>query len=168
MKQLITLILLIGLLSCNNQSSKIKTLQNRIDSLETKLTHIYKPGFGVLMSNIQAHHSKLWFAGNNKNWNLAQYEVKELKEIIADILKYQNEREESELIEMINPAIDSLNIAIKQQNSKSFENSYLFLTELCNNCHQSTNFEYNLVKVPKNSPFTNQDFKSLKSSSFSE
>ena len=32
------------------------------------------------MGGIQTHHAKLWFAGINDNWKLAQYEIDEFKE----------------------------------------------------------------------------------------
>jgi hypothetical protein len=162
MKQITILILMLGFFSCNQQSVKIQEVQNRIDSLETKLANVYKPGFGELMSNVQSHHSKLWFAGKNQNWKLAEFEIKELNEIITDIQKYQKERKDSELIEMINPALDSIDLAVKQENSASFISSYSLLTNSCNNCHRLTNFEYNIVKVPDSSPFSNQDFKTEK------
>ena len=159
MKQITILVMLLGLLSCNKKLDKIQVLQNRIDSLETKLANSYKPGFGELMSNVQAHHSKLWFAGISENWKLAKFEIKELKEINADIIKYQTERKESQLIEMLNPELDSVSLAINQKNVNLFKHNYTLLTNSCNNCHFTTDFEYNVVKIPDISPFTNQDFK---------
>jgi len=162
MKYAVILILALSLFSCNQQSNKIKVLQNRIDSLETQLAEVYKPGFGELMTNVQSHHSKLWFAGKYQNWRLAKFEIKELNEIVADILKYQTERKESQYIKMMNPALDSLNIAIEQKNKILFKTSYTLLTNSCNECHLLTNFEYNIVKIPDSSPFSNQDFKTKK------
>ncbi len=162
MKYIVILILALSLFSCNQQSTKIKVLQNRIDSLETQLAKVYKPGFGELMTNVQSHHSKLWFAGKYQNWKLAKFEIKELNEIVADILKYQTERKESQYIKMMNPALDSVNIAIEQKNKILFKTSYTLLTNSCNECHLLTNFEYNIVKIPDSSPFSNQDFKTKK------
>jgi len=81
--------------------------------LEIKLANTYKPGFGEFMNGIQAHHSKLWFAGQNDNWKLAGFEVHEIMEAIEDIQKFQTERKESQMIGMINPALDSINNAIQ-------------------------------------------------------
>jgi len=80
---------------CSQQTDKTQLLQNRIDSLEGKLADTYKPGFGEFMSSIQVHHNKLWFAGQNDNWKLAEFEVNEIKETVEAIEKYQTEREES-------------------------------------------------------------------------
>ena len=111
------------------------------------------------MSSIQVHHSKLWFAGQNQNWKLADFEVHEIMEAIEDIQKFQTERKESQLIKMINPALDSINYAIQQKNPALFKSSFTFLTNTCNGCHHAANFEFNVVKIPDSQPFSNQDLK---------
>ena len=160
MKFILLIILSISLFACDEQTENLKILQNRIDSLESKLANTYKPGFGEFMSGIQAHHSKLWFAGQNENWKLADFEVHEIMEAIEDIQKFQTERKESQMIGMINPALDSINNAIQQKNPAFFKRSYTLLTNTCNNCHRATNFEFNVVKIPDTQAFSNQDFKS--------
>lgn len=159
MKQTFIIILTFGLFACNQQIDKTQALQNRIDSLEHKLADTYKPGFGEFMSSIQTHHSKLWFAGQNENWKLADFEVHEIMEAIEDIQKFQTERKESQMVGMIDPALDSINNAIQQKNSALFKSSYTLLTNTCNNCHREADFEYNVVKIPDSQPFSNQDFK---------
>jgi hypothetical protein len=159
MKQIILIWLFIGLLGCSQTTKNSQNLQNRIDSLEQKLADSYKPGFGEFMSGIQAHHSKLWFAGQNQNWKLADFEIHEITEAIEDIQKYETDRKESQLIGMIKPAIDNVNMAIEQKNPELFKSSFIFLTNTCNSCHQAANFEFNVVKIPDSLPFSNQDFK---------
>src|SRR5680860_607559 len=115
MRQILLIILPFGRFACNQQIDNTKILQKRIDSLEIKLANTYKPGFGDLMSGIQTHHSKLWFAGQNENWKLADFEVHEIMEAIEDIQKFQTARKESQMIEMILPPLDSVNDAIQQK-----------------------------------------------------
>ena len=164
MKQilLILLIFALGLISCNKQTDKTDTLEKRVDSLEVKLSETYKPGFGEFMSNIQAHHAKLWFAGLNHNWKLADFELHEIMENIDDIQKYETERKESKMIVMIKPALDSVNTAIEQKNLKLFRNSFSALTYTCNGCHRAADFEFNVIKIPGEQTFSNQDFKTHK------
>ncbi len=99
------------------------------------------------------------FAGQNENWKQADFEVHEIIEAIEDIEKYQTERKKSQMIGMINPALDSVNIAIEQKNSELFKSGFALLTNTCNNCHRVVNFEFNVVKIPDMQPFSNQDFK---------
>lgn len=159
MRILLLLIPVLGFISCNHQGENTKALQIRMDSLEKGLADTYKPGFGEFMSNIQAHHARLWFAGQNENWDLADFEVHEIIEAVEDIQKFQSERKESKMIEMINAPLDSINKAIQLKSPVLFKNSYLLLTNTCNNCHHATNFEFNVVKIPDNQPFSNQDFR---------
>ena len=158
MKQAFLMLLAVAFFSCNQQAGETQTLQKRVDSLESKLANTYKPGFGEFMSAIQAHHSKLWFAGQNQNWKLADFEIHEIMEAVEGIQKYETERKESQKIVMINPVLDSVNSAIQQQNLALFKSRYILLTNTCNNCHQATDFEFNIVKVPDAQPFSNQDF----------
>ncbi|MBL0183123.1 MAG: hypothetical protein IPP96_12825 [Chitinophagaceae bacterium] len=111
------------------------------------------------MSSIQVHHAKLWFAGQNQNWKLADFEVHEMTEAFNNIRQYQSERKESEKIEIINPALDSVNAAIQQKDPALFKSGYVFLTNTCNNCHHAVDFEFNVVKIPEIPPVSNQDFK---------
>jgi len=158
MKTIISIFLFFALISCKQQTNEISKLQERIKVLEAQVANSYKPGFGELMSSVQAHHAKLWFAGIHKNWKLAEFEVHEITEVLDDVKKYQNEREESKFIDMMDPALDSITSAIKNKEVTSFKNSYIFLTNTCNNCHLETEFEYNIVKIPEIQQYSNQDF----------
>lgn len=159
MKQILLVLLFIEIWGCGQPTKNSRNLQNRVDSLELKLAESYKPGFGEFMSGIQAHHSKLWFAGQNQNWKLADFEIHEIMEAIDDIQKYETDRPESHLIKMINPAIDSINQAIKKEDPTLFKTNFTYLTNTCNACHRAVNFEFNVVKIPDSLPFSNQDFK---------
>jgi hypothetical protein len=156
---IIIIVLAWGLVSCNQQPNDTNTLSSRIDSLERKLTQSYTPGIGEFMGSIQTHHSKLWFAGQNQNWKLADFEVHEMMEALENIQKYKSDRKESKMMDMLNPSIDSVKNAIKLKNPLLFERGFIILTNSCNSCHKATEFEFNLVKIPEKSPFTNQEFK---------
>ncbi len=146
---------LIAAAGCGQNNSE---LQSRIDFLEHKLDSAYKPGFGEFMTNVQIHHAKLWFAGQNQNWGLAEFEVNEIKENLENIQKFQSERKEAQMVIMINPAIDSVSLAIRQKNPELFKTTFTSLTNRCNTCHKLVNYSFNQVKIPDTSPFSNQDF----------
>jgi hypothetical protein len=44
----------------------------------------YEPGLGEFMTATQLRHAKLWFAGKQNNWDLAAYEIDEIKEGLED------------------------------------------------------------------------------------
>ena len=153
----IILLIVCGTSSC--QQSKQNALQQKVDSLEKKLSNTYKPGFGEFMSSIQVHHAKLWFAGQNQNWQLADFEMHEIAETLDAIKEYQTEREESKKVDMLKPSLDAVKDAIDKKDATLFTSSYLLLTNSCNNCHKAVNFGFNVVKIPETPPFSNQAFK---------
>ena len=159
MRSFFLLIIIPSFIACKQQADNTKSLQSRVDSLEKKLATTYKPGFGEFMSSIQIHHAKLWFAGKNRNWELADFEMHEIGEAIDAIKEYQTEREESKKVDMLKPSLDAVNDAIQKKDSALFNSSYLLLTSTCNNCHKAVNFGFNVVKVPDTAPFSNQSFK---------
>ena len=159
MKQVGILFVVLALFSCKQDSDKITQLEQRIDSLEIKLNNTYKPGFGELMVSIQSHHSKLWFAGQNQNWKLATFEIHELEETLENIITFKTEREESKFIKMIRPNVDSVTTAIKQKDLIQFASAYSKLTQTCNHCHRLNDHGYIHIKIPKISPYSNQNFK---------
>lgn len=159
MKQISLFILSFALFACNQQTDNTQILQTRIDSLESKLADTYKPGFGEFMSSIQIHHNKLWFAGQNQNWKLADFEINEIKESLDGIKKYCSDRPETNSIGIIEEPLQNVTNAILQKNITEFRNSYTILTSTCNSCHQTTQHEFNIITVPTIPPFSNQSFK---------
>ena len=114
------------------------------------------------MMGIQEHHAKLWFAGTNANWKLADFEIHEIMEAVDDIQQYDTERSETKEIKMIIPPIDSVAEAIKIKDESLFRRSFVMLTNTCNNCHSAVQYDFNMVKIPDNPPFSNQVFKPAK------
>jgi len=157
--KLTILLLSCGLIACKQPEDNSAKLQAQVNELQKQLAETYRPGFGEFMNSIQIHHNKLYFAGENQNWQLADFEVKEIIESLENIPKYCADREEAKFLTMLQPAIDSVNKAISQKSSTLFKSSFVVLTKTCNNCHRATNHAFNVVKVPEVPPFSNQDFK---------
>ncbi len=124
----------------------------------------YVPGLGELMAGQQVRHAKLWFAGENKNWRLAAYEVDELKEGFDDVVKLHPVLEDSHIpVSKLVPTIikgplGEIDTAVEARDKSRFETAFDKLTAACNQCHQAANFGFNVVKRPTAPPFTNQEF----------
>src|SRR5690242_16562105 len=146
------------LTSCD-ESPDTNKLQLQVDSLNQKLSNTYSPGLGEFMSGIQVHHAKLWFAGKNENWKLADFEIHEIMEAVEDIQKFNTDRPEVKSIGMISASLDSVNAAIVKKDPAAFIAGFNLLTNTCNSCHQSTDHGYNVIKVPDSPPYSNQEFK---------
>jgi hypothetical protein len=149
--------------SCNNPAGNAgQALQSTVDGLQKEVKNSYRPGLGEFMLGIQTHHAKLWFAGINKNWKLANFELGEIKETIEDIKQYNSDRSEVKSIPMIEPVLDSLDQSIQNKQPESFKNNFELLTKTCNNCHLATEHEFNVITIPTAPPVTNQDFSAKK------
>ena len=134
-------------ISCTQPTLGTEALQAEIQRLQQRLDSAYTPGLGEFMSGIQVHHEKLWFAGKAANWELADFELGEIKE-----------SHEVASLPMIQPPLDSLAAAVKKQDPTAFKSGFLLLTTTCNNCHQATKHGYNVIRVPTTPPFSNQVF----------
>jgi hypothetical protein len=124
----------------------------------------YTPGLGEMMTLQQMRHTKLWLAGEAGNWDLAAYEIKELGEGFDDIVKYHPTHEESPVAprdavpRMVTAPVEGLRAAIQKKDARVFEPAFDALTKACNDCHQATNFGFNVVQRPATNPYPNQLF----------
>src|SRR6202142_2526722 len=103
----------------------------------------YEPGLGEFMTATQLRHAKLWFAGSQRNWDLAAYEIDEIKEGLVDAKRLFPTHEGVPVAEMINtildPRIEKLEEAVKAKSSGNFVAAFDELTNGCNRCHAGAN-----------------------------
>jgi hypothetical protein len=122
----------------------------------------YEPGLVEFMMHVQNHHAKLWLAGSARNWDLADYQVDELKELLEDIAKRIPVYKDVPVGKMIEAtamaAIGVVEVAIKARDSKEFSSTFDKLTAACNSCHESSGRGFIVVQRPTVSPFPNQSF----------
>jgi hypothetical protein len=122
----------------------------------------YSLGFAEFMIFTQIRHSKLWLAGDVRNWELADYQVDELKEGLEDAAKHFPTYKETPVGKMIEalmtPPIADVEGAIKARDRAKFVTAFDKLTAACNSCHQAANRPFIVIQRPTTSPFTNQTF----------
>ncbi len=124
----------------------------------------FVPGLGEIMSLQQMRHTKLWLAGSAGNWQLAAYEVDELSEGFDDVVAFHPTHKDSPvnprdaIPRMVREPLQRLRDAAAQQDETAFAAAYDALTSACNECHQATNFGFNVVQRPATNPYPNQVF----------
>ena len=123
---------------------------------------VYSPGLGEFMLQTQTRHLKLWLAGNVGNWELADYELDELKEGLEDAVKYVPNYKGMQVGQMIDSIVmtplGEVEKAIKVRDRTKFASSFDKLTEACNACHQATNRAFIVIQRPSGAQFPNQSF----------
>jgi hypothetical protein len=126
----------------------------------------YKPGLGEFMTATQLRHAKLWFAGKDHNWDLAAFEIDEIKEGLEDAAKLHPTFDGVPVAEMIktiiNPRIERLEKAVEGKNSTQFIVAFDELTNGCNSCHAGASKPFIRIQRPTEPPLTNQNFAPIK------
>ena len=127
----------------------------------------YIPGPEQFMGVILSQHAKLWYAGRAKNWDLAEFELGEIKEVMGDLQdlypKFKNLPFADMLDAVITKEIVDLEKAIAAKDSKAFAAGYDKLTAACNACHEGTENKFVVIRRPSGSrPFPNQEFRPRK------
>jgi uncharacterized protein YhaN len=148
---------------CRHSQDGQAQLQSEIDALQNQIRKIeedYKPGFGELMSTVRAHHAKLWYAGENENWKLAEFEVHEIEETFEKIVELRgDEHNAAELVpELIDPLLKNVEGAAQKQELAAFKRDYQQLTSGCNDCHSEADVEFIRIQIPTEPGFYNQKF----------
>lgn len=123
----------------------------------------YVPGMGEIMGLTQMRHSKLWFAGNARNWGLAKYELDEIKEGLDDAIKYHPVFKKDAPIAAIldkftTQPLNDIGVAIEARDGVKFKKSFDNLTKACNECHQAASQGFIVIKRPSVLQYTNQEF----------
>jgi hypothetical protein len=113
----------------------------------------FKPGFDDLMTLlIQPRHIRLYYAGTGNNWELAAFELAELRSAFRRTAQampiYQGNDVNAALQTFIDPKIQAIDAAIKSGNAKQFVQEYAGLTATCNACHTFLEHPFLVIKVP--------------------
>ena len=150
---------------CSCALALTASAQERPDSSQSqpeRTNSSYVPDLGDLMGATQLRHIKLSFAGNLKNWELASYEVAQIRKTLEAAAKFYPEFQDVPLAKLVadvsEPALKEIDQSIKAKDSTAFLRSFRKLTEACNSCHQAAKVGFIVMRVPTASPFSNQSF----------
>jgi hypothetical protein len=117
----------------------------------------YVPRLGDIMDTVQSRHIKLWFAGKSLNWELASYELRQLKAGLVEAASLYSGIPVTNVTTMTTP-VEALAGAIEAKDSRRFAKAFGELTDGCNACHQSMDRGFIVMRMPTVSPFGNQVF----------
>lgn len=117
----------------------------------------YVPQLGEIMTTVQLQHLKLYFAGKEGNWNLASYELRQLRAGLVEAALLYGGIPVSNVTTMAEP-LQQVGSAIEKKDGRRFANAVARLTDGCNACHQSMNRGFIVMRLPTEQPFSNQVF----------
>ena len=124
-----------------------------------------QPGLGVIMQEIGRRFTAIFYAARAGNWDLANYELKELREAqeVGEITRPKRKDalisfEESFLGSDIDPTEGTLQDAINKKNFIAFNKSFKLAIGGCNGCHDATGFSFIKYRLPAKSELPLQFF----------
>jgi hypothetical protein len=114
----------------------------------------FQPGLADLMTMlVQPRHIRLFYAGSARNWELAEFELQELRSALrrtTDTLpRYQGADVNDAVATIVAPKLHALEVAINAADSQQFSRSYGELTAACNACHAYLEHPFLVIRVPK-------------------
>lgn len=123
----------------------------------------YTPGLGEFMTQISYRHGKLWFAGLAQNWELANYELEEIEEGLADVSQFHPSHDTVKgipelIVQLMEDSVKQTQQAIRDKKPDAFIVGYDAITAACNVCHQKTGFGFNVIIKPQMNVYSNQRF----------
>jgi hypothetical protein len=126
-------------------------------SIATAQGEAYVPALADIMSAVQWRHIKLWFAGKRQNWDLASYELRQIKTSLEDAANLYRGIPVEDVGATVEP-IQTITAAIEAKDSARFAKGFNALTAACNACHQGIGRDFIIIQVPTASPFGDQSF----------
>lgn len=125
--------------------------------LDATTNQQYVPRLGEIMSAVQSQHIKLWLAGKARNWELAVYELRQLKAGLLQAAVMYEGIPANNVTTMTKP-VQSIADAIDAKDVKRFAKAVGGLTDGCNACHKSMGRGFIVMRMPTEQPFGDQSF----------
>jgi hypothetical protein len=118
-----------------------------------------------VMTKLQRHANKLYFAGQHENWKLADFYVEEIEETAKAFSKMNvmhGQVNVSGLMgALILPEIEELERAVSEADGAAFHKHYQALISNCNACHTAARLPFIVVQDPKSPAYDNQRYEPL-------
>ncbi|MFZ5467287.1 MAG: hypothetical protein ACOZAI_08515 [Pseudomonadota bacterium] len=125
------------------QNSQASALERRVSTLES-----IQPGLGVVMHEMGYRFANIYWAANGGNWDLAQYQLKELREA-QDVGKVTRPQRAPMLAAYDESHLVPLSEAIGKKDITQFNRRFTTAMQGCNACHTALGFGYIRYRVPQ-------------------
>lgn len=143
-------ILLIGFLflGCNQNSKTAQgewitgTEKEQIQTIEKQFR-----GFDNAMVEVGYRYQELYWAGQDENWEYADYQLSKIQLAIGNGLERRPKRVKS-AEHFLNFVLPEMKKALKSKDTSVFDKGFQNLTISCNNCHTMEKVSFFNVQVP--------------------
>lgn len=144
-------VLMVSLMACtNNQDQEIEhgtwlkgDQQAFVEAIERQFN-----GYSRAMVEVVYRYEELYWAGQDKNWEYAGYQLEHIVEAIEKGYERRPERKENSLDFLGAPA-DILQQAIDAKNLVQFNNAFKMFNAACKNCHIKEDVAFIQTIIPE-------------------
>lgn len=150
MKQLFILISSFGLFACNQKTVKETSQGEWIKGTETEqIKTIEKQfrGFDNAMVETGYRYQELYWAGQDQNWEYADYQIEKIKIAIENGLERRPKRAKS-AEHFLTYILPEMKKSIQSRDTALFNKGFQVLTINCNSCHAMEKVSFFTVKIP--------------------
>jgi len=92
-------------------------------------------GFDMAMVETAYRYTELYWAGKDRNWPYAEYQLKKIQTAVANGVERRPRRAAS--AQMLDGAVTVMKDALTKRDPAAFDTAFTTMTETCNACHQS-------------------------------
>jgi len=149
MKWIIFTISLLLLCSCDNkqeqntQGNWIKgTEQEKLETIENQFR-----GFDMAMVETGYRYQELYWAGQDENWEYADYQIEKIRKAIENGLERRPKRAKS-AEHFLNVALPEMGKALEKRDTVVFNKNFQMMTNSCISCHAMEKVPHFTVKKP--------------------
>lgn len=103
-------------------------------------------GFDMAMVETGYRYGELYWAGQDRNWDFAAYQVDKIGTAIERGLERRPKRAES--ARMIEGPLASVREAVQARDPAAFDEAFTTLTKTCNLCHEAERMPFVVVRPP--------------------
>jgi hypothetical protein len=121
-------------------------LQGDVDA-RFRLVSKHLRGFDVAMLEVGHRYVELYWAGQDRNWEYAAYQLGKIETAIANGIERRPKRAASARV--LNPAVEQVRTAITGADADSFARAFAMLTDRCNTCHRTEQVAFIKVARPE-------------------
>jgi hypothetical protein len=147
---LMVLLFFCNLFAENNYSTKSNwLLETKTDHKKFKAIQKQLRGFDLAMAEVGYRFNSFYFAINDKNYDLAQYQWDKIKKAIENGTQRRPKRKKNSESMFLDLEYKEMSEALNSKNAENIHKEYEKTKRLCNACHVAENVPFIHVIDPK-------------------
>lgn len=119
------------------------TEQEKLEQIEDQFR-----GFDLAMVETGYRYQELYWAGEDGNWEYAEYQLEKIEKAIENGLRRRPKRAASAQ-PFLSKSLPAMQAAVKGRSEEAFSTEFKSLTQSCNECHARESVPFFTVEPPQ-------------------